>query len=61
MNARHAFFIPHRSSFISNSIGAYVVFSEGLVNLVARALGDKAVRALERQESFIDALNIEMR
>lgn len=61
VNARHAFFIPHRSSFISNSIGAYVVFSEGLVNLVARALGDKAVRALERQESFIDALNIEMR
>lgn len=61
VNARHAFFIPHRSSFISNSIGAYVVFCEGLVNLVARALGDKAVRALERQESFIDALNIELR
>lgn len=61
VNARHAFFIPHRSSFIGSSIGAYVVFGEGLVNLVARALGDRAMRVLERRESFIDALNIEMR
>jgi len=59
--ARHAFFIPHQSSFISNSIGAYVVFGEGLVNLVAKELGGKALRALERQEQFLDALGIEMR
>lgn len=59
--ARHAFFIPHQSSYISNSIGAYVVFCEGLVNLVAKKLGEKALKALERQEKFIDDLNIEIR
>ena len=59
--ARHAFFIPHESSYISNSIGAYVVFCEGLVNLVAKKLGEKALKALERQEKFIDDLNIEIR
>ncbi|WP_222105173.1 MurR/RpiR family transcriptional regulator [Denitromonas halophila] len=59
--AGHAFFIPHQSSFISNSIGAYVVFCEGLTNLVAKELGGKALRALERQEQFLDALGIEMR
>lgn len=58
--ARHAFFIPHESSFISNSMGAYVVFCEGLLNLVARELGDKAIRALERREGFIGELNIEV-
>lgn len=59
--AAHVFFIPHQSSFISNSIGAYVVFCEGLVNLVAKVLGGKALRALERQEQFLEALAIEMR
>jgi DNA-binding MurR/RpiR family transcriptional regulator len=57
--ARHAFFIPHESSFISNSMGAYVVFCEGLLNLVARELGDQALRALERREGFISQLDIE--
>ncbi|WP_199917148.1 MurR/RpiR family transcriptional regulator [Parazoarcus communis] len=59
--ADHAFFIPHASSFISNSIGAYVVFCEGLINLVAKALGSKALKSLERQEEFIAKLDIEMR
>ena len=59
--AGHVFFIPHQSSFISNSIGAYVVFCEGLTNLVAKELGGKALRALERQERFLDALGVEMR
>jgi len=58
--ARHSFFIPHESSFISNSMGAYVVFCEGLLNLVARELGDDALRALARREGFIGQLNIEM-
>lgn len=57
--ARHAFFIPHESSFISNSMGAYVVFCEGLLNLVARNLGDHALQALDRREGFINELNIE--
>jgi DNA-binding MurR/RpiR family transcriptional regulator len=56
-----AFFIPHASSFISNSSAAYVVFCEGLVNLVAKELGGKAVEALKRQERFIEELDIELR
>lgn len=58
--ARHAFFIPHDSSFISNSMGAYLVFCECLLNLVARELGDNALQALERREGFISQLNIEV-
>ncbi len=27
--ARHAFFIPHASSFFSNSMGAYIAFAKG--------------------------------
>lgn len=57
--ATHAFFIPHESSFISNSMGAYVVFCEGLLNLVARDLGDQALNAVHRREGFIAQLNIE--
>ncbi|MDO9600095.1 MAG: MurR/RpiR family transcriptional regulator [Azoarcus sp.] len=55
------FFIPHASSFISNSLAAHVVFCEGLINLVARELGDKALKALARHERFIEGLHIETR
>lgn len=58
--ARHAFFIPHESSFISNSMGAYLVFCECLLNLVARELGEAALQALERRERFIGQLGIEV-
>lgn len=57
--SRHAFFVPHASSFYSNSMGAYVVFCEGLLNLVARQLGDSAMQALARRERLIGAMNIE--
>lgn len=57
--ARHAFFIPHESSFFSNSMGAYLVFCEGLLNLVATRLGAKALTALARRERFITDLRIE--
>jgi DNA-binding MurR/RpiR family transcriptional regulator len=57
--ARHAFFIPHESSFFSNSMGAYLVFSEGLLNLVAKHLGGNSLKALERRERFITGLGIE--
>ena len=58
--ARHAFFIPYESSFISNSMGAYVVFCECLLNLVARDLSDHALNAVRRREGFISQLNVEM-
>lgn len=59
LNASHTFIVPHQSSFISNSIGAYIVLCEALVNLVARHLGKRAVEALERHETFIKRLHIE--
>ncbi|RVD07573.1 MurR/RpiR family transcriptional regulator, partial [Mesorhizobium sp. M2A.F.Ca.ET.029.05.1.1] len=58
--AQHAFFIPHASSFYSNSMGAYVVFCEALLNLVARELGDKALNSLAGRERLIAAMNIEV-
>ncbi|MCA0241505.1 MAG: MurR/RpiR family transcriptional regulator [Proteobacteria bacterium] len=57
--ARHAFFVPHDSSFFSNSMGAYVVFCEGLLNLVATRLGQQALAALQRRERFISELGVE--
>ena len=57
--ARHAFFIPHESSFFSNSMGAYLVFCEGLLNLVATQLGQSALQALEHRERFITELQVE--
>ena len=57
--ARHAFLIPHESSFFSNSMGAYLVFCEGLLNLVAAHLGKRSLQALERRERLITALGIE--
>lgn len=57
--ADHAFLIPHESSFFSNSMGAYVVFCEGLLNLVATRLGKRSLQALERRERWITALGIE--
>lgn len=57
--AKHSFFIPHGSSFFSNSMGAYLVFGEGLLNLVATSLGKKSLVALERRERFIAKLGIE--
>lgn len=59
VNADHTFIVPHQSSFISNSIGAYIVLCEALVNLVARYLGARAVQTLERHEQFIKRLHIE--
>ncbi|MFM0756314.1 MurR/RpiR family transcriptional regulator [Paraburkholderia strydomiana] len=58
--ARHAFLVPHDSSFFSNSMGAYLVFCEGLMNVVAAHLGKRSLEALERRERLITTLGIEM-
>ena len=57
--AAHTFLIPHHSSFFSNSISAYFVFSEALLNQVACELQNTAVTALEKREHYIAALQIE--
>lgn len=58
-HAAYAFEIPHEGSYISNSLGAYLVFCEGLVNLVAKELGTKGLACLEQREAMIERLKIE--
>jgi DNA-binding MurR/RpiR family transcriptional regulator len=59
--ARHAFFVPHASSFFSNSMGAYIVFCEGLLSLVAREMGDEALAALASRDQLFEDLQVELR
>ena len=59
--ADYAFAIPYHSSFFSNSISAYFVFAEGLLNQVAWELGDAALAAITRREQFITDLGIEFK
>ena len=56
--ARYAFFIPHESTFFSNSMGACLIFCEGLLNPAAIHLGKSALQALARRER-ITGLQIE--
>jgi len=58
-SATHAFFVPHASSFFSNSMGAYIVFCEGLLNLAAKELGAEAAQALAKRERMIADMKIE--
>lgn len=60
-HARYAFLIPHQGSYISNSLGAYLVFCEGLVNLVAKELGAAGLKSLRQRERLIEQLKIEIR
>lgn len=56
--AAHSLFVPHASSFYSNSMAAFTVTAEGLLTLVARRLGDKALAALEHREALIAEMNV---
>lgn len=58
-HAKYPFLIPHTGSYISNSLGAYLVFCEGLVNLVAKELGPTGLKALKQRERLIEQLDIE--
>lgn len=57
--ATHTFLIPFQSSFYSNSISAYFVFAEGLLNQVAWELGERAVQSIKQIEEYIEALKVE--
>ncbi|MDH6200675.1 MULTISPECIES: MurR/RpiR family transcriptional regulator [Rhizobium] len=58
--SQHAFFVPHTSSFFSNSMGAYIVFCEGLLNLVAHEMGDRAMTGLASREALIRSMKVEV-
>lgn len=54
-----ALFVPHQTSFLSNSMTAFIACAECLINACATALGDKAAQALAVREQFIRHLGIE--
>ncbi|HLR29079.1 MAG TPA: MurR/RpiR family transcriptional regulator [Paenalcaligenes sp.] len=58
-SASFAFAIPVQSSFYSNSISAYFVFAEGLLNQVAWELGPQAIESIKNVETQIQNLKIE--
>lgn len=55
-----AILVPHRSSFISNSIGAFIVAAECVVNACATARPEQARRALGERDRMIAKLGIEL-
>lgn len=57
--AHHGLHVPHGGDFFSNSMGAYMVLCEGLMTLVARALGNGAIQAVRRRETLLARLEIE--
>lgn len=57
--ATHTFVVPYRNNFFNNSISAYFVLSEALINQTARQLEDTAIAALEKREKYLVALQIE--
>lgn len=57
--AKHAIFVPHKTSFLSNSITTFAFCVESLINGTATVLGDAAKGALERRDEMIHTLDIE--
>ncbi len=59
VGARAALLVPHETSFLSNSIGGFIVAVECLVNACAAASPDTARRALHQRDLMIGRLGIE--
>ncbi len=57
-HARHVLTVPMRESFFGNSVASALVLIEGLLSVVARRLGDQAVKALRHREALIRELSI---
>jgi DNA-binding MurR/RpiR family transcriptional regulator len=41
-------------------MGAYIVFCEGLLNLVAHEMGDRAMTGLASREALIRSMKVEV-
>lgn len=54
-----AILVPHASTFLSNSMGAFTVAAECLINACAAARPEAARQALERRDEMIEGLGIE--
>jgi len=54
-----ALFVPHETSFISNSMATFIVAAECLINGCATALSENAKTALSERDRMIKRLSIE--
>ena len=60
-NAKASIFVPHQSSFISNSITSYFAVAECIINAVAASNSKNTEKALIARQDLIKRLNIEDR
>ncbi len=60
-NATASIFVPHQSSFISNSITSYFAAAECIINAVAASDLEQTEQALITRQGLIKSLNIEDR
>jgi len=58
-DAACSIFVPHETSFLSNSITTFAFCAECLINATATALGEPAAQALEKRDMMIEALGVE--
>jgi len=54
-----ALFVPHETSYLSNSMTAFFSLAECLINACASQLKDTAYQAIKRRDAFIRSLKIE--
>lgn len=59
-NSRAALLVGHETSFLSNSIGAFIVAVECLINACAAASPETSRRALRERDRMIERLGIEI-
>jgi DNA-binding MurR/RpiR family transcriptional regulator len=57
--SRAALFVPHETSFLSNSMACFIVAAECLINGCAAAMAQNAKAALADRDRMIKALGIE--
>ena len=55
-----ALIAPTRGAYVSNSIGAMHALAETVVAMVAQAMGEDALSAIQRREDFINEEKIEL-
>ncbi|MDH2435548.1 MurR/RpiR family transcriptional regulator [Pokkaliibacter sp. MBI-7] len=59
-HSRTALFVPHDTSFLSNSLTTFILLAECLINACAAAMPDSAKQALAERDAMIKRLNIEL-
>lgn len=60
-NAKASIFVPHESSFISNSITSFFAAAECIINAVAGSNSEQTKHALIARQDLIKCLNVEDR